>query len=152
MQAILRRRQATHAFSLSFSTGKERPVSISKPLPHPQQSALTFLSQMPCLFQYHPFYFSVLGGEGEGGERKKKKKNHKNRFKRKKQALMSKTVCSPVSFSGKSGCDPGRDGEAQQLPYRAAARRSAFWSGAEPPNSTACLPARRFLCPIQLGR
>lgn len=134
------------------SRGKERPVCISKPFPHPQQSALTFLSQMPCLFQYHPFYFSVREKKGGRGREKEKEKNHKNRFKRKKKALMSKTVCSPVSFSGKSGCDPGRDREAQQLPYRAAARKSAFWSGAEPPNSTACLPARRFLCPIQLGR
>lgn len=67
--------------------------------PHPQQSALTFLSQMPCLFQYHPFYFSVREKKkkGRGREKEKGKKNHKNRFKRKKKALMSKTVCSPVS-------------------------------------------------------
>jgi hypothetical protein len=59
------------------STGYEQPVcrnmGVSNLLPHPQQSALTFLSQMPCLFQYHPFYFSVP-----------EKKNHENRFKRKR--------------------------------------------------------------------
>lgn len=43
----------------------------------------------------------------------KKKFFYKNRFKREKKYLMSKTVCSPVSFSGKSGCDSGmREGSS----------------------------------------
>ena len=45
-----------------------------------------------------------------------------------------------------------REREVPQLHFTAAARRSAFQSGTEPPNSTVRLPARRFLCRIQLGR
>ena len=141
-----------HSLSLPFLKRQGEACMQFQTLPPPPAICFNLLITNALFISISSvLLFRSRKKKGRGRE-KEKEKNHKNRFKRKKKALMSKTVCSPVSFSGKSGCDPGRDREAQQLPYRAAARKSAFWSGAEPPNSTACLPARRFLCPIQLGR
>lgn len=142
-----------HSLSLFLNRQREAHEHFQTPSPPPAICFNLLITNALFISISSVLLFRSRGRKKKKrGGGKKKEKNHKNRFKRKKKALMSKTVCSPVSFSGKSGCDPGRDREAQQLPYRAAARRSAFWSGAEPPNSTACLPARRFLCPIQLGR
>ena len=49
---------------------------------------------------------------------------------------MSQTVCSPVSFSGKSGCDSGKREGSATASLHCSCQKSAFQSGTEPPNSS----------------